>query len=97
MHRKSAEVEHLERTNELLRKQYERMRADPGDMPMTGCGDGSCIVARPTGMHTNGGCRCEGFELRRAVMYWRRRSEFLQETIRIMKEEQPDVAAPSSG
>ena len=23
-----------------------------------GCGDGSCAVKRPTGLHTNGGCRC---------------------------------------
>lgn len=23
-----------------------------------GCGDGNCVVMRPRGMHTNGGCRC---------------------------------------
>jgi hypothetical protein len=23
-----------------------------------GCGDGGCIVIRPVGMHTNGGCKC---------------------------------------
>ncbi len=23
-----------------------------------GCGDGGCIVHRPRGQHTNGGCRC---------------------------------------
>lgn len=22
------------------------------------CGDGNCVVKRPVGMHTNGGCRC---------------------------------------
>lgn len=22
------------------------------------CGDGGCLVERPVGMHTNGGCRC---------------------------------------
>ena len=22
------------------------------------CSDGSCILRKPTGMHTNGGCRC---------------------------------------
>lgn len=22
------------------------------------CGDGGCIVKRPVGQHTNGGCRC---------------------------------------
>jgi hypothetical protein len=23
-----------------------------------GCGDGGCVIFRPSGMHTNGGCRC---------------------------------------
>lgn len=23
-----------------------------------GCGDSGCVVIRPTGQHTNGGCRC---------------------------------------
>lgn len=23
-----------------------------------GCGDGNCIIVKPQGMHTNGGCRC---------------------------------------
>ncbi len=23
-----------------------------------GCGDGNCIIVRPVGQHTNGGCRC---------------------------------------
>lgn len=25
-----------------------------------GCGDGNCVVLKPIGMHTNGGCRCYG-------------------------------------
>ncbi|MBC2668776.1 hypothetical protein ACFOON_15080 [Novosphingobium piscinae] len=25
---------------------------------MGGCGDGHCIIVKPVGMHTNGGCRC---------------------------------------
>lgn len=25
---------------------------------MGGCSDGGCIVVKPKGMHTNGGCRC---------------------------------------
>ena len=24
----------------------------------SGCGDGNCVVWKPTGMHTNGGCAC---------------------------------------
>ena len=23
-----------------------------------GCGDGGCIIVKPLGQHTNGGCRC---------------------------------------
>jgi hypothetical protein len=23
-----------------------------------GCTDGGCVIKRPTGMHTNGGCKC---------------------------------------
>lgn len=23
-----------------------------------GCGDGGCVVLKPEGLHTNGGCRC---------------------------------------
>ena len=23
-----------------------------------GCSDGACVVIRPKGMHTNGGCKC---------------------------------------
>lgn len=25
---------------------------------LPGCGDSSCVVRKPEGMHTNGGCRC---------------------------------------
>lgn len=25
---------------------------------VNGCGDGNCRIKKPTGMHTNGGCRC---------------------------------------
>lgn len=24
----------------------------------SGCGDGNCKIRKPTGMHTNGGCKC---------------------------------------
>lgn len=39
----------------------------------TGCGDASCVVAKPTGQHTNGGCRCDERALRRAVQSLRAR------------------------
>jgi hypothetical protein len=37
---------------EALDAYQERARA------VGGCGDGGCVVQRPVGMHTNGGCRC---------------------------------------
>lgn len=33
--------------------EYERLRDHVG-----GCTDGGCVVKRPAGMHTNGGCKC---------------------------------------
>lgn len=33
--------------------QYQELATHIG-----GCGDGGCIVLRPIGQHTNGGCRC---------------------------------------
>lgn len=32
---------------------FDKVAADIG-----GCSDGYCIIQRPKGMHTNGGCRC---------------------------------------
>lgn len=83
--RPSAREDQLERENKFLRDDLARVRQDPGDIPMTGCGDGSCIVARPTGMHTNGGCRCDERRLRQAAMWWRRRAQFLVETVRELR------------
>lgn len=34
---------------------------------LVGCGDHSCVVAPPSGMGTNGGCRCDERALRMAV------------------------------
>ncbi len=34
---------------------------------LEGCGDNSCVVQAPKGMATNGGCRCNERQLRRAV------------------------------
>ena len=36
-----------------------------------GCGDSGCICRAPSGMATNGGCRCDDRTVRRALM-WRR-------------------------
>jgi hypothetical protein len=83
------EYEAVKREADVYRRMYETVTAQPGDMPVAGCGDSSCIVesARSRGgQNTNGGCRCEAHKLRSAMAYWKRRAEFLQETIRLMKE-----------
>ena len=76
-----ARIEQLEREVRYYRDQLANIRRDPGDMPVTGCGDNSCILARPTGMATNGGCQCDPLALRQAVVYWRRLAEFRLATI----------------
>ncbi len=87
MARKNEEVEHLRYMNAILQKQLDKIAENPGDMTTTGCGDNSCVVSKPSGMATNGGCRCEARKLRMAMMYWRRKSEFLQTLIKSIREE----------
>jgi hypothetical protein len=43
------------KTDRELVKYLESALNAPG---LNGCGDSSCIVKRPVGMCTNGGCRC---------------------------------------
>lgn len=85
MPRRNEEAERLERENGMLRAQIERMRQDPGDVPFLAC-DHSCVCASAKGQATNGGCRCDERELRRAVQWWRRRAQFLQATIQEMRD-----------
>ncbi len=87
MSRRSPEAERLERENAMLRKQIERLYQDPGDLPVAGCGDSSCVVAQASGMSTNGGCCCDERMLRRALAFYKRLSQFRAETIRVMKSE----------
>ena len=39
--------------------------------PPIGCGDSGCIVRKPSGQATNGGCRCDLWKLRSAVHWYR--------------------------
>jgi hypothetical protein len=91
MTRNNPRIVDLEREVSLLRNVINNMRNDPGDVPVTGCGDNSCIVARPKGQATNGGCRCEARELRYALIYYKRRSIFLEETIKEIRDHQNDI------
>lgn len=87
MAKRNEELEHYKRMYDVLKNQLEKIRESPGDLPVNGCGDSGCIVARPEGQHTNGGCRCNEHKLRMALTYWHRKADFLQETIKLMKDE----------
>lgn len=50
------------------------------ELPLEGCGDGSCVIAPPKGQHTNAGCRCDERRLRRAV-------QVLKARVRVQPEE----------
>lgn len=100
MPRSNPQVDSCNRTIDLLRKQIERMRQDPPDIPFAGCGDSSCITTDGLGgMHTNGGCRCDERALRRAVSYWRqvavRRQVAIQDILR--GEGDRPIAIPAPG
>ncbi|MGK3995145.1 hypothetical protein [Sorangium sp. So ce1024] len=83
MSRRNPEVERLEHQVDMLRRQLAERTRDPGDLPVSGCGDNSCEVRTPSGgMVTNGGCCCDEREVRRALRYFKRLSLFRQETIR---------------
>lgn len=81
------QVELLERENKILRKIIEESKKEPGDIPCAGCMDHSCVIKAPNGMGTNGGCTCNERNLRRVVMWYKRKVAFLEETIKQMISE----------
>lgn len=83
MPRINAQVEALQRENDLLRQRIARLTEEPPDIPFRGC-DNSCVVAAARGMATNGGCRCDEHQLRLAVQYWRRVATLRQAAIQMM-------------
>ena len=83
------EICSLERERDVYKRTYDEIRKDPGDFPVRGCGDSSCLIESPLsrgGQHTNGGCRCELHTMRRAMVYWKRRAKFLEETIKEQRD-----------
>lgn len=85
MARVNPEVETLRLENDILKRQLAEIRTAPGDLPVSGCMDNSCLISPPKGMGTNGGCRCDIRAFRRAMTYWRRRSQFDQETVKELR------------
>ncbi len=83
--RNNPEVDRLTALVASLQRDLADRRRDPGDLPVTGCGDSSCVVSAPKGMCTNGGCRCSARTMRHAMMWWRRVAAFREESIREMR------------
>ena len=57
-----------------------------------GCSDGNCVIVRPNGMHTNGGCKCgiQGPTVTRAeVRPLRAKLEWTRQQIRALIEVKP--------
>ena len=62
-------VELVQLSRALVRENFIK---DSAPCPVD-CGDQSCLCAFPkTGVRTNGGCRCNETDLRRAVVFWKR-------------------------
>lgn len=63
--------------------QYERGMASLG-----GCGEGHCVIQRPVGQHTNGGCRC-GYDRTKAPVAMSRASYFAAEVRKALSHSEP--------
>jgi hypothetical protein len=50
---KDSEMTNLREAAQMALDAYESRMQQIG-----GCSDGGCVVVKPKGMHTNGGCRC---------------------------------------
>ena len=69
---------------------------EPVDLAGVGCGDNSCLVERPRGMATNGGCHCEPRALRHAVMAYRAECDRLTAELADLKS-QANEYGPAPG
>ena len=64
----------VERLRELL------TQFDEGCAAIGGCSDGYCVIQRPKGMHTNGGCRCSDDRIR--MRRFAQRAAYFREQVR---------------
>jgi hypothetical protein len=71
--------------NEKLR---ERMSAlDQQAETLGGCGNAYCVIHRPKGQHTNGGCYC--YENRAKMRVWTQQVAYFRSKVRAALEKQP--------
>lgn len=59
--------------NDLERVARAERELDEALKDIGGCSDGYCIVVKPKGMHTNGGCHCnrDGHKMIRVVQHYK--------------------------
>ena len=79
------EYQRLDKEIQFLRGELKRIRENPPDIPFLAC-DNSCCVAYPTGMSTNGGCRCDNHKLRAGIAYWKQLSIHYRSLFEIMRD-----------
>lgn len=86
MARRNPDVDRLEKHVAFLQGMIDRMRKDPGDVPILACGH-SCVCATAIGIATNGPCSCDERKLRRAVKFWRGVAQTRQAIIQDMRND----------
>lgn len=70
-----------------LKSDLERAKISPGALPFPGCMSHSCLVQRPMGAGTNGGCSCDTRKLQMALQWMRQWVEFQQATLQAQRDE----------
>jgi hypothetical protein len=82
---KQALIEDLKAEIEQLR---ERLAAlDQQAEALGGCGDANCVIHRPKGQHTNGGCHC--YENRAKMRIWTQQVSYFRSKVRAALEKKP--------
>lgn len=87
----------MTRTDEALRLLDER---DAYMRTLGGCSDGGCIIVKPIGMHTNGGCKCslDGFKMQRVMYMDNKTLDALRALLTQERDAWQDIAtAPKDG
>ncbi len=54
----TSRVQELEAENAAMRREHREEELSDRERGQTGCGDHGCLIAKPAGMGTNGGCSC---------------------------------------
>lgn len=89
---KDRRIEFLELHNRQLIEDLAQLRREPDETPMVGCTDNHCVIRRPKGMGTNGGCKCHKQNpqgMLAALMFHRRRGEYL---LSVIEEQRATIA-----